>query len=277
MTRSFLVVACLFVLSLAASAQGDIRNVDFKNFTYNAVCIGESPEDVTVKNGEFSFEKQEDGYVDRFYFKILGIEYGDVTGDQQPEAVILSVCNTGGTGNFTEGFIFSITSGKPTLIARIPGGDRAYGGLRTAKVVRGILIVESNDVGELGGACCPEFIVTTRFRVSNGKLMRTGVVSRRDIIPTERVSFARGKSGITFKTRISAGEQRRFIVGAKAGQTLSVSVSSDDAKLRLLDEARVTEGINNFRALLSSTRDYRIQIDNTSSRDLEIVMNVKID
>lgn len=176
MKRSFLIIVSFFALTFTASAQGDIRSVDFKNFTYSALCIGEAAEEITVKNGEFAYEKKEDGYIDRFYFKVFGIEYGDLTGDQQDESVVLSVCNTGGTGNFTEGFVFSMRDGKPILIARIPGGDRAYGGLRTAKVVRGLLIVESNDVGELGGACCPEFVVTTRYRVSNGKLMKTGVV-----------------------------------------------------------------------------------------------------
>src|SRR5262245_3099063 len=48
-----------------------IRKVDFKNFTYEPSCAGEDLHKVTVKNGEFSREKKEDGYVDRFYFNVF--------------------------------------------------------------------------------------------------------------------------------------------------------------------------------------------------------------
>ena len=164
------VVLILLAGVVAASGQSDIHKVDFKNFTYPALCIGEDAEDVSVKDGEFSEEKQMDGYVDRFYFKVFDITYGDLTGDKKDEAVVLSVCNTGGTGNFSEGYIYTIRAGKPALIGRIPGGDRAYGGLRESRVENGVLVVAANDVGEMGGACCPEFVVTTRYRLANEKL-----------------------------------------------------------------------------------------------------------
>ena len=121
-------VFCLFVfvaLAGATFAQGDIRKVDFKNFTYSAHCLGETPQNIRVKNGEFSKETQEDGYVDRFYFQVFSVAYGDLNADGQDDAVTLTVCNTGGTGNFSEGMVYSMKAGKPSLIARIPGGDRA--------------------------------------------------------------------------------------------------------------------------------------------------------
>ena len=46
----------------------DIRQVDFKNFTYEPFCAGEKPIKVTVKDGEYSEEKKVDDYIDRFYF-----------------------------------------------------------------------------------------------------------------------------------------------------------------------------------------------------------------
>lgn len=33
---------------------------------------------VTVKDGEFSLEKQMGGYVDRFYFNVYNFAYGDL-------------------------------------------------------------------------------------------------------------------------------------------------------------------------------------------------------
>lgn len=264
------------LLCVSASAQADIRKVDFQNFTYPSDCRPEGSEAVTVKNGEYSIEKEMEGYTDRFYFRVFPPAFGDLTGDGREEAVVISVCNTGGTGNFTEGMIYSMSGEKPSLIARIPGGDRAYGGLREARVENGILVVESNDVGELGGACCPEFVVTTRYRVVDGKLVPQGVAARRDLYPKERISFAKGTSGKTFKVKVPGQEFRRFVVGARAGQVLTVSVDSDDAKLRLLESANVTDGINNFLARLPVSRDYTIEIYNAGDGPAEFTVNVRI-
>src|SRR5215207_2576006 len=90
----------LLIFGAGAHAQTDIRKVDFKNFTHSAYCAGNSPQRIAVKAGEFSKETQEAGYVDRFYFKVFATAFGDVNSDGNDDAVVLTVCNTGGTGNF---------------------------------------------------------------------------------------------------------------------------------------------------------------------------------
>jgi hypothetical protein len=276
MKRSLPAFLFVFFLTVCAYGQSDIRAVDFKNFTYLVHCIAETPENVTVKNGEFSMEKQEEGYVDRFYFKVFDISYGDLNGDRRDEAIVLTVCNTGGTGYFSEGFIFSMKAGKPAVLARIPGGDRADGGLRTTRVERGLLVVESNDPGEGGGACCPQVIVTRRYRLAGGRITQVGAETRRDVYPSERLTFARGSSGKTFKTTIAADQGKRFIVGAREGQTLTVSIDTDKASLRLLEEAEVKFGINNFVVRLPKTGDYTIELQNNSDAGLTLTVNVRI-
>ena len=273
----FIIAVVSFVAVFNAAAQSDITKVDFKNFTYPAFCAGEEPENATVKDGEFSKEIQEDGYVDRFYFDVRDVAFGDLTSDGKPEAAVITNCNTGGTGQFTEGYVYSMSAGTLKLIARIPGGDRAHGGLRSVNIENGLLIVENNEVGELGGACCPEFVITTKYRVSGGKLAPSGAPLKRPLISTRRVTFDRGKSGITYRSiTIAAGERIRYKVGARANQTLTVSVSSDSASLRLIEDAQVTEGINNFLAVLPSNGDYTIEIENTSAAEISITINIKI-
>lgn len=275
--RILLYVSCLLLATaLPAFAQEDIRKVDFKNFTHSVKCIGDKSENITVKNGEFSREKQEDGYVDRFFFQIFDVAFGDVTGDKKDDAIVLGVCNTGGTGNFSEGFIYSMKAGKPTLIARIPGGDRAYGGLRETRVEDGVLVVESNEAGPEGGSCCPQVILTSRYKVTGGKLVPFGKETRRPLYPTERLAFDRGKSGKTMTLQIPVREGKRFIVGARAGQTLTVSVDKDDASIRLLEEADVKFGTNNFLVKLPKTGDYTIEVQNNSASELTVTLNVKI-
>jgi len=253
-----------------------IRKVDFKNFTYEPSCAYDENKRITVKNGEYSYEKPADGYTDRFYFKAFEISYGDLNGDNSEEAVVLTECNTGGTGNFTEGFIYTLKDRKPVLFTKIPGGDRAEGGLRTARVDNGQLIVESNDPGETGGACCPEFILTTHYDVSTGKLKQVGKVDRRGIFPTERVKFDKGSTGTTIRIKIPANEGHRYIVGARGGQTLDVSVNTDKASVRLLEDAQTTDVTNGFSATLPKDGNYTIEVSNYDDKPLDVVLNIKI-
>jgi len=262
--------------ALTFAQAGDIRSVDFKNFTYGAHCASDKPERITVKNGEYSHEKQEDGYVDRMHFSVFSVQYGDVTADGRDEAIILTVCNTGGTGNFSEGFVYTMKAGRPTLLARIPGGDRAYGGLRDAGVQDGFVVVESNDVGQQGGACCPEFIITTRYRVHAGKLSQTGKTEKRPIYPSQRVTFARGATGTTMKVMIPANEGKQFIIGARAGQMLSVSSDSDKVDLRLVEDAEITQDVGGFSAKLPKGGDYTVRIANYENDPVEITLNIRI-
>ena len=276
MKSLILTLAITLAATFATAAQSDIRSIDFKNFTYPAFCVSEETENITVKDGEFSQEKEMDGYVDRFYFKVFDVSYGDLNGDRRDDAIILTVCNTGGTGYFSEGFIYSMRSGKPNLVARIPGGDRAEGGLRKAWVENGLLVVESNDPGLHGGACCPQVIVTSRYRVVGDRIVQSGKESRRDVYPTQRVSFSKGASSATLKVTLPFQEGKRFVLGARAGQTLTVSVDKSDGSLRLLEGAEPEYGTNSLTAKLPKTGDYTIEVQNDSDADLEITVRIKI-
>ena len=86
MKKMFLVIGLFVLTNVVLHAQADIHGVDFKNFTYQPSCTdmeeGKKPENITVKKGEFAREKQLEGYVDRFYFEIRAVTYGDLTGDK---------------------------------------------------------------------------------------------------------------------------------------------------------------------------------------------------
>ena len=270
--------AVLFVLSASAigAAQADIHKVDFKNFTYSAMCVGDKPQRITVRNGEFSKETPMEGFVDHFYFSVMDVAYGDINMDGKDDAVVLTVCNTGGTGNFSEGFVYTIRDGKPVIAVRIPGGDRAYGGLRSATIADGVLTVDSNDVGEQGGACCPEYAVTRQYKLAAGKLVPFGSAKRRELYPKQRLTFARGASSTTFTVRIDQSDMKRYTVGARAGQSMSVSVNTDKASVRLIDDALVTEGENSFTAKLPKNGDYTFEVQNIAETAIDVVVTVKI-
>lgn len=276
MKKVVISVGLLFLLSLAASAQSDIHSVDFKNFTYHPYCADEDTQTIRVKNGEYSKETQMDGYVEHFYFNVFDVSYGDLNGDGKDEAVILTVCNTGGTGNFSEGFVYTMKAGKPTVFAEIPGGDRAVGGLRRAWVKDGFLFVDANEETEDSGACCPQAAVITKFKVAGGKLEPIGEPQHRGLYPVERVKFDRGTSGTTFKVRIPFEEGKRYTVGARAGQTLTVSIDTDKASLRLLGDMPARSGTNSVTAQLPRSGDYTVEIQNDAETEIEVTVNIKI-
>jgi hypothetical protein len=269
-------VFAIFLAVTISYGQSDVHGLDFKNFTYRPLCIGTTPKRVTVKDGEYSKETQMDGYVDRFSFNVMDVSYGDLNGDGKDEAIVLGVCNTGGTGNFSEGFIYTLRAGKPVLIARIPGGDRAYGGLRSATVSKGILSVESNDVGESGGACCPEFAITTQYKLTANKLAAFGRPTRRELYPGLRLVFDSGTSGTTIRLHIDTGDLKRYMVTARSGQVMFVSVNTDKASVRLLDDAQVTEGENGFSAKLPKNGDYTFEVQNITDKAIDVTVSVKI-
>jgi len=261
----------------SVAAQSSWAGGDLMNFTYTPGCASDdAPKPVTVKNGEYSYEKQEDGYTDRFFFKVFDVIYGDLTGDGKDEAVALTVCNTGGTGNFTEGFIFGVRNGKAVQLATLPGGDRAYGGIRKAWIDKGRLVVETNDVGEMGGACCPTEIVTSTYKLAGKTLNEVIAPTKRAIFPSRRVNFAKGRSEASVKLTIRGDEGAELVLGAKKGQTMTVTVSDEAVEAGLTDEAQITTIKNGFRAVLAATGDQTIQLRNGAAEPVTVTVTIQI-
>lgn len=253
--------------------QDEIRQIDFKNFTYEPYCASpdDKPEKLSVRKGEYSRDKGDD----KIFFKIGDITYGDVNGDGQTDAVILSSCNTGGSGNFSEGFVYTMKNGKPALLTRISGGDRAYGGLRSAKVENGLLLVERNDENDANGSCCPEYSITTKYKWNGKDLTEVGNLPRRELYPKTRISFAKGSSESVSKIRVE--DIKRFVVGAGAGQTLTVSVNSKSVALSLLsDDADVSNETNSLTAKLNKNGDYVIELQNLDEKPVEVTLKIEI-
>ncbi len=277
MKNIIILLSILASTALASAAQTGIRSVDFQNFTYQPdYCSVEDAQNIKVVGGKYQSDAEDD--IDAIYFTIYGTEFGDLDGDGDEEAVILSMCNTGGTGNFTEAYIYKMIGGKPTRIMLLTGGDRADGGLRKAWVEDHLLVVESNDPGESGGACCPEFIVTSKYRYSDKRLEEVSSV-KREIYPAVRIRFEKGKTAATFKLKITADEEiKRFVVGAGSGQTLTVSQTNSESTISLRQgEAEILDEGERLVARLKATGDYLFEIRNYTDRDLEFIVTVRIE
>ena len=107
-------------------------------------------------------------------------------------------------------------------------------------------------------------------------MKQVGKVDRRGVFPTERVKFDKGSNGTTIRIKIAANEGHRYIVGARGGQTLDVSVNFDKASVRLLEDAQTTDVTNGFSATLPKDGDYTIEVSNFDDKPLDVVLNLKI-
>jgi hypothetical protein len=251
----------------SAPAANEIRKVDFKNFTYEPTCAGEKSKKVTVKKGEFTIPSGDD----QMYFTVTEVAYGDLNGDQTEEAIITTLCNTGGTGQFSEGFIYSLKDGKPEFLTRFEGGDRAYGGLRSAKAENGLLVVKRNDVSDSGGACCPEFVVTTKYKLEGKELKQTGGADRRDLYPPQRVKFEKGAVETTLSVKLTNDDDiKRFIIGGAPYQMLTVQSASKDVSITLIkgDAEVLDDGSDLLEANLKENGDYIVQVQKLGDKNV---------
>jgi hypothetical protein len=228
MRRDLLIFVLSVLLPGAAFAAGEPQ-VDFRNFVYHPSCADfESQEEATVpvRVTEGLFEGKPGTDFEGLYFEVGEILQGDLTGDGRAETVVRTMCSTGGTGRFDEGFVFGTKEGKPVLLGRIPGGDRASGAVRCVRIEQGALKVErlGNDSGAARGI---DFVDTETWKIQGGGLAEAGKAVRRRLGPVERakpIRFARGASSGTVKGTTNGAED--YVLQAREGQTMTVRLTS---------------------------------------------------
>lgn len=117
----FVVLLLTALYGQAASAQGsvsDIRQVDFRNFTFSRSKDKEGAEVMQFRDGK---------YVGRegLNYSLMRFAYGDLTRDGEEEAVILlRGRNSPVSRTLDEVFIYTLKNGKAVLLTNFAGGQR---------------------------------------------------------------------------------------------------------------------------------------------------------
>jgi hypothetical protein len=170
----------LCALTGFATAQTNIRQIDFKNFSYPWRHSSEWPnhlawldkaekQHVQLVNGRWR-ANEEEGRAGLFSGLTLeGVQCADVTGDGQVDAVVVLRFDTGGTQYSHYVYVYSLASGKPKLLAYFHSGDRAASGLYRVYGQRGKLVVELFDPNKRQGDCCSKRFIRTRYTWHEGK------------------------------------------------------------------------------------------------------------
>jgi uncharacterized protein YqiB (DUF1249 family) len=118
--------------------------------------------------------------------------------------------------------------------------------------------------------------VTTKYKLAGDKLIASGTPVRRELYPSEPLKFAKGASSAAVKLTIAPEDRKRFTLGARVGQIMSISVDNPKISVRLLEDALVTEGTNAFTAKLPKSGTYTVELSNYEETPVEVTLTVGI-
>lgn len=173
--------AAAFLSARPSAAQADIRQVDFKNFSYpwSDASLGEpgwfdiSHERlVRLTNGRRMRDSGNGMTLEGLTLE--EVQYADVTGDGQTDAVVVLRYDTGGTMFFYYVYIYSLAAVQPKLLACFQSGERADSGLYRVYGQEGKLVVELFDPKKQVGECCSTGFIRTRYAWRNGRFLAVG-------------------------------------------------------------------------------------------------------
>lgn len=158
----------------------EIRKIDFRNFTYHStLCTQELWRDglgetVRVRNGQFKNAE--------VYYAVERPIYGDLTSDNQEEAVIAVGCNAH-VANFSlsEVHVYGIKNNEVELLASFddrqmesdyegyfPRPDGALWSINSIRVSGGNLEIDRFADGPMS---CPMYLATFQYRLEGERLV----------------------------------------------------------------------------------------------------------
>lgn len=117
--------------------------------------------------------------------------------------------------------------------------------------------------------------VATSVNVNKATNSNTGVKPAEN--SPQRMAFSKGANWGATNITLAPGAARRFIVGAKSGQTMDVEVSSKDTSVNLIKgKAETTEDFGFLTAELKSNGDYIFEVKNPTKKEIKTSVKVTI-
>lgn len=159
----------------SSAPSSSIRSVDFANFTYSWTAdLGNPKKSFTLRKGEFPPTRNERGLIEGMGVSLERVEYGDVTGDGQEEAIVVLSILTGGSAVPHVIYVYGRRSDQTNLLWSGSTDDRADGGLQKVYAENGQLVIERfSPVGKKGD-CCPTRFTRTRYEWRGYRFQQKG-------------------------------------------------------------------------------------------------------
>lgn len=155
-----------------------IHSVDFLNFDYPSDCSQQFDgfgKVIHVSNGQWTKEDIGGFAVGKTASKWM-VGYGDLRGDGQDEALVVTSCQGLANFDYEEIFVFADSSAGPQLLAKLSPSEWGPGTrIHDVHAEKQQLVV---GFLEGGSHACPDTLVTARFRWSGTRFLRTGADSK---------------------------------------------------------------------------------------------------
>ena len=201
MSRRVLILALMFCPSVLA-AQQNIRQVDFKNFTYpltghllghdslewldtathsatNRKSIHLVDGSQLTKTSSVTVDGKEYGQYEGFTFE--SVSYGDAMGDGKEEAIVVLMYQTGGTQTTNYVYVYSPGEHGPKLLTYCHTGNRSHAGLYGVYQRNGLLVFELLDPARASAECCSSGLLISSYKWQNGVFKLVGPIERRTL------------------------------------------------------------------------------------------------
>jgi hypothetical protein len=151
-----------------------IRSIDFENFTYPEIGARGK---FTLKDGR---EPTDDDPR-----SLVGVTYGDVTGDGSEEALVVHAQSVRGSAIPYFVYVYAMSRDRPKLLWSFYAGERGDGGLRRVYAEGGELVTElygrdrvvnggTSTQEDNIGVCCPKFFTRSRYEWRGGRFRLKG-------------------------------------------------------------------------------------------------------
>jgi hypothetical protein len=199
-----------FVLCAPLLAQQNIRQVDFKNFTYplSGHLLGHSslewldtPAHPATKRKTFHLvdgseltkissvvvDGKEYGQYEGFTFQ--SVSYADLTGYGNEEAIVVLKYHSGGTQTTNYVYVYTFEEQRPKLLAYCHTGNRGDAGLYHVDDRNGLLVFELLDPARASGECCSAGVLIYHYKWQEGVFKLAGSIGRRTLPPPREYPY----------------------------------------------------------------------------------------
>lgn len=179
--RIFILILAMYASSFA---QTNIRKADFQNAAIPVKC-GTQPDRVRLKDGKYKHAKTGEKGDYEWSVHITSLVYRDIDRDGTEEAIVLYLCHAGTSGAYFSGLVYGLRGNSIKVLDEIEGGDKGDGGILRVSIRNGFLVVERYKLPPASSsACCPAFIETSKYRLTNKGLLEVGARKVRKIDPS---------------------------------------------------------------------------------------------
>jgi hypothetical protein len=143
--------------SVSASSQAaSLATVDWANFTYFTTCY---------QNTRPFHAQHSQAVNDHIHFYVYKPEYGDLTGDAQPEAVVPYQCSAADAMG-VHLFIYGGTAAHPRLLGDLPPQNArgVIDNVTKITISNKELLLEGDGYSPSAPHCCPDLFIKTGYR-----------------------------------------------------------------------------------------------------------------